>query len=145
MNSSTNKPTTFNTNVAIATIGGGSSNKQPTKADFNFGNMPALRIVDQARFSDYIGLDTSKNYTLDVDDFSLSDGTTTTQKAITPGIYLLRDIQHLTLTSSSKVFDVYDHPVELIVTPYAGSSPKCWCKLNSANLSFHKLKHTGFF
>ena len=25
------------------------------------------------------------------------------------------------------------------------SSPKCWCKLNSANLSFHKLKHTGFF
>ena len=27
----------------------------------------------------------------------------------------------------------------------AGSSPKCWCKLNSANLSFHKLKHTGFF
>ena len=24
-------------------------------------------------------------------------------------------------------------------------SPKCWCKLNSANLSFHKLKHTGFF
>ncbi|MCS8610540.1 transposase, partial [Limosilactobacillus fermentum] len=22
---------------------------------------------------------------------------------------------------------------------------KCWCKLNSANLSFHKLKHTGFF
>ncbi|MEK0407055.1 DUF2933 domain-containing protein, partial [Limosilactobacillus fermentum] len=24
------------------------------------------------------------------------------------------------------------------------SSPKCWCKLNSANLSFHKLKHTGF-
>ena len=26
-----------------------------------------------------------------------------------------------------------------------GSSPKCWCKLNSANLSFHKLKHTGFF
>lgn len=27
----------------------------------------------------------------------------------------------------------------------ARSSPKCWCKLNSANLSFHKLKHTGFF
>ena len=26
-----------------------------------------------------------------------------------------------------------------------GSSPKCWCKLNFANLSFHKLKHTGFF
>ena len=26
-----------------------------------------------------------------------------------------------------------------------GSSLKCWCKLNSANLSFHKLKHTGFF
>ncbi|WP_260238370.1 hypothetical protein [Limosilactobacillus fermentum] len=25
------------------------------------------------------------------------------------------------------------------------SSPKCWCKLNFANLSFHKLKHTGFF
>ena len=25
------------------------------------------------------------------------------------------------------------------------SSPKYWCKLNSANLSFHKLKHTGFF
>ncbi|APU46763.1 hypothetical protein BUW47_10305 [Limosilactobacillus fermentum] len=25
------------------------------------------------------------------------------------------------------------------------SSPKCWCKLNSASLSFHKLKHTGFF
>ncbi|MYU73951.1 transposase, partial [Lactobacillus salivarius] len=25
------------------------------------------------------------------------------------------------------------------------SSPKCWCKLNSANLSFHKLKLTGFF
>ena len=28
---------------------------------------------------------------------------------------------------------------------FRGSSPKCWCKLNSANLSFHKLKHTGFF
>ena len=28
---------------------------------------------------------------------------------------------------------------------HSGSSPKCWCKLNSANLSFHKLKHTGFF
>ena len=28
---------------------------------------------------------------------------------------------------------------------WTGSSPKCWCKLNSANLSFHKLKHTGFF
>ena len=28
---------------------------------------------------------------------------------------------------------------------FARSSPKCWCKLNSANLSFHKLKHTGFF
>ena len=32
------------------------------------------------------------------------------------------------------------------VNPFIrGSSPKCWCKLNSANLSFHKLKHTGFF
>ncbi|WP_262335628.1 hypothetical protein [Limosilactobacillus fermentum] len=31
------------------------------------------------------------------------------------------------------------------VDDLARSSPKCWCKLNSANLSFHKLKHTGFF
>ena len=31
------------------------------------------------------------------------------------------------------------------VTQDIRSSPKCWCKLNSANLSFHKLKHTGFF
>ncbi|KAA8803117.1 transposase, partial [Lactobacillus crispatus] len=27
----------------------------------------------------------------------------------------------------------------------SGSSPKCWCKLNSANLLFHKFKLTGFF
>ena len=32
-----------------------------------------------------------------------------------------------------------------IIDSIEGSSPKCWCKLNSANLSFHKLKHTGFF
>ncbi len=31
------------------------------------------------------------------------------------------------------------------ITNDGRSSPKCWCKLNSANLSFHKLKHTGFF
>ena len=31
------------------------------------------------------------------------------------------------------------------ITDSIWSSPKCWCKLNSANLSFHKLKHTGFF
>ncbi|WCL67333.1 transposase [Limosilactobacillus fermentum] len=31
------------------------------------------------------------------------------------------------------------------ITKKLWSSPKCWCKLNSANLSFHKLKHTGFF
>ncbi len=38
----------------------------------------------------------------------------------------------------------YDH--QLFSKTYTRrSSPKCWCKLNSANLSFHKLKHTGFF
>ncbi len=44
---------------------------------------------------------------------------------------------------------IYNFHYHLIwVTKYrnkAWSSPKCWCKLNSANLSFHKLKHTGFF
>ncbi|MGU9984208.1 hypothetical protein ACQ5R2_08465, partial [Limosilactobacillus fermentum] len=40
-----------------------------------------------------------------------------------------------------------EKPVEEVSQPAAQpeSSPKCWCKLNSANLSFHKLKHTGFF
>lgn len=37
------------------------------------------------------------------------------------------------------------YPVNHQVQPADRSSPKCWCKLNSANLSFHKLKHTGFF
>jgi len=36
-------------------------------------------------------------------------------------------------------------PTKEILLKYDRSSPKCWCKLNSANLSFHKLKHTGFF
>ncbi|MEK0407168.1 IS66 family insertion sequence element accessory protein TnpB, partial [Limosilactobacillus fermentum] len=36
--------------------------------------------------------------------------------------------------------ELYDNSLFL----FCGSSPKCWCKLNSANLSFHKLKHTGF-
>ena len=48
--------------------------------------------------------------------------------------------------------DFWNHILRLIRTitgisngTIFGSSPKCWCKLNSANLSFHKLKHTGFF
>ncbi|MCT3458753.1 hypothetical protein EFR25_03490, partial [Limosilactobacillus fermentum] len=33
-----------------------------------------------------------------------------------------------------------DHLPELVdQLSKIGSSPKCWCKLNSANLSFHKL------
>ena len=35
--------------------------------------------------------------------------------------------------------------INLNASSITRSSPKCWCKLNSANLSFHKLKHTGFF
>lgn len=38
-----------------------------------------------------------------------------------------------------------EHLREFVRGIILGSSPKCWCKLNSANLSFHKLKHTGFF
>lgn len=42
--------------------------------------------------------------------------------------------------------DNKDHMTMNVISKNLGrSSPKCWCKLNSANLSFHKLKHTGFF
>ena len=50
-------------------------------------------------------------------------------------------------TNEAKVrADALDLRDAMANLPYhTRSSPKCWCKLNSANLSFHKLKHTGFF
>lgn len=100
----------------------GSQSDEPTNATFDYDKLPKLTIVDQNKLGDYLGLDSSKSYTLDVDNFTLNDGTTDTEKFLKPGIYLLRDVANhgynLTIKSSSNMAGTYANPVQLIVTPY---------------------------
>ncbi|WP_278506678.1 hypothetical protein [Ligilactobacillus animalis] len=87
-----------------------------------FSPRPTLHVVDQNKLGSYLGLDSSKTYTLDIGDFSLTDGSTTTEKFLKPGIYLLRDTAghgyNLTVNSKSNMNGTYATPVQLIVTPY---------------------------
>lgn len=113
-------PTAFSTNASTASLGEQST--KPTNADFDYDKLPSLHVVDQNKLGIYLGLDSSKSYTLDIDDFTLSDGSTTTAKFLKPGIYLLRDINghgyNLTIDSKSNMASTYANPVQLIVTPY---------------------------
>ena len=111
--------TTGNT---LATIKAQSDNATPTNSSFDYSKYPELHIVSQSNLGYYLGLDSTKNYTLNVDDNTLSDGTNTTQKALKPGIYLLRDYQghgyNLTIKSDQNFGLPYGTLVQLIVTPY---------------------------
>lgn len=113
-------PTAFSTNASTASLGEKST--EPTNANFDYDKLPSLHVVDQNKLGKYLGLDSSKSYTLDIDDFTLSDGSTTTSKFLKPGIYLLRDIDgngyNLTISSKSNMASTYANPVQLIVTPY---------------------------
>ncbi|WP_251575300.1 hypothetical protein [Limosilactobacillus agrestimuris] len=113
-------PTQFSTNAATANIGGQS--EASTNANFDYDKLPKLTIVDQDQLGKYLSLDSSKSYTLDVDNFTLNDGTNDIKKFLKPGIYLLRDIANhgynLTIKSSSNMASTYATPVQLIVTPY---------------------------
>lgn len=123
----TTDPMTGQPNITGVTPGqilghfGGQSD-EPTNATFDYDKLPKLTIVDQNKLGDYLGLDSSKSYTLDVDNFTLNDGTKDTKKFLKPGIYMLRDIANhgynLTITSSSNMAGTYATPVQLIVTPY---------------------------
>lgn len=100
----------------------GGQSETPTNAGFDYDKLPKLTIVDQNKIGDYLGLDSSKSYTLDVDNFTLNDGSNDIKKFLKPGIYLLRDIANhgynLTITSGSHMGGTYATPVQLIVTPY---------------------------
>lgn len=100
----------------------GGQSETPTNAGFDYDKLPKLTIVDQDQLGKYLGLDSSKSYTLDVDNFTLNDGTNDIKKFLKPGIYLLRDIANhgysLTIKSSSNMASTYATPVQLIVTPY---------------------------
>lgn len=113
-------PTQFSTNPATANLGVQSDT--PTNAGFDYDKLPKLTIVDQDQLGKYLGLDSSKSYTLDVDNFTLNDGTNDIKKFLKPGIYLLRDIANhgynLTIKSISNMASTYATPVQLIVTPY---------------------------
>lgn len=113
-------PTAFSTNASTASLGEQST--EPTNTNFDYDKLPSLHVVDQNKLGKYLGLDSSKSYTLDIDDFTLSDGSTTTSKFLKPGIYLLRDIDgngyNLTISSKSNMASTYANPVQLIVTPY---------------------------
>lgn len=113
-------PTAFSTNASTAILGEQST--EPTNANFDYDKLPSLHVVDQNKLGKYLGLDASKSYTLDIDDFTLNDGSTTTSKFLKPGIYLLRDINghgyNLTIDSKSNMSSTYANPVQLIVTPY---------------------------
>lgn len=111
--------TTGNT---LATIKAQSDNAIPTASEFDYSKYPNLPIISQENLGYYLGLDSTKSYTLNVDDNTLSDGTNTTQKALKPGIYLLRDYQgngyNLTIKSDQAYGLAYGTLVQLIVTPY---------------------------
>lgn len=100
----------------------GSQSNESMNATFDYDKLPKLTIVDQDQLGKYLGLDSSKSYTLDVDNFTLNDGTNDIQKFLKPGIYLLRDIANhgynLTIKSSSNMAGTYATLVQLIVTPY---------------------------
>lgn len=115
-------PLVINTGSVLATIKDQSENTVPTNSTFDYSKYPNLPIVSQENLGYYLGLDSTKNYTLNVDDNTLNDGTNTTQKALKPGIYLLRDFQghgyNLTIKSDQNYGLAYGTLVELIVTPY---------------------------
>ena len=111
--------TTGNT---LATIKSQSDNATQTASTFDYSKYPSLPIVSQSNLGHYLGLDSTKSYTLNVDDNTLTDGTNTTQKALKPAIYLLRDYQgngyNLTIKSDQSYGLPYGTLVQLIVTPY---------------------------
>lgn len=120
-------PMTGQPNITAVTPGQilgsfGSQSDEPTNATFDYDKLPKLTIVDQNKLGDYLGLDSSKSYTLDVDNFTLNDGSNDIKKFLKPGIYMLRDISNhgynLTITSSSNMSGTYATPVQLVVTPY---------------------------
>ncbi|MQB71006.1 hypothetical protein DN445_03985 [Lactobacillus reuteri] len=115
-------PLVITTGSVLATIKAQSDNATPTAATFDYSKYPNLQIISQENLGYYLGLDSTKSYTLNVDDNTLSDGTNTTQKALKPGIYLLRDFQghgyNLTIKSDQAYGLAYGTLVELIVTPY---------------------------
>ncbi|MQB62828.1 hypothetical protein DN451_03790 [Lactobacillus reuteri] len=115
-------PLVITTGSVLATIKAQSDNATPTAETFDYSKYPSLPIVSQENLGYYLGLDSTKNYTLNVDDNTLYDGTNTTQKALRPGIYLLRDYQghgyNLTIKSDQAYGLAYGTLVELIVTPY---------------------------
>lgn len=113
---------TITTGSILAKIKAQSDNATPTAATFDYSKYPNLPIISQENLGYYLGLDSTKSYTLNVDDNTLSDGTNTTQKALKPGIYLLRDYQgngyNLTIKSDQNYGLPYGTLVQLIVTPY---------------------------
>ncbi|MCC4440003.1 hypothetical protein [Limosilactobacillus reuteri] len=115
-------PLVINTGSVLATIKAQSENTVPTNSTFDYSKYPNLPIISQENLGYYLGLDSTKSYTLNVDDNTLYDGTNTTQKALKPGIYLLRDFQNhgynLTIKSDQAYGLAYGTLVQLIVTPY---------------------------
>ena len=110
------------TGSILATIKAQSENTVPTNSTFDYKKYPNMPIISQENLGHYLGLDSTKSYTLNVDDNTLNDGTNTTQKALKPGIYLLRDYQgngyNLTIKSDQAYGLAYGTLVQLIVTPY---------------------------
>lgn len=110
------------TGSILATIKAQSDNATPTASEFDYSKYPTLPIISQENLGHYLNLDSTKNYTLNVDDNTLNDGTNTTQKALKPAIYLLRDFQNngynLTIKSDQNFGLSYGTLVQLIVTPY---------------------------
>ena len=115
-------PLVITTGSVLATIKAQSENTVPTNSTFDYKKYPNMPIVSQSNLGHYLGLDSTKSYTLNVDDNTLNDGTNTTQKALKPGIYLLRDYQgngyNLTIKSDQNFGLAYGTLVQLIVTPY---------------------------
>lgn len=110
------------TGSVLATIKAQSNTATPKASTFDYSKYPNLPIISQENLGRYLGLDSTKSYTLNVDDNTLSDGTNTTQKALKPGIYSLRDYQgngyDLTIKSDQNFGLPYGTLVQLIVTPY---------------------------
>lgn len=110
------------TGSILATIKAQSENTVPTNSTFDYSKYPNMPIISQENLGNYLGLGSTKSYTLNVDDNTLSDGANTTQKALKPAIYLLRDFQNhgynLTIKSDQNYGLAYGNAVELIVTPY---------------------------
>lgn len=115
-------PEMVTTGNTLATIKAQSNTATPTASSFDYSKYPTLPIISQDNLGHYLGLDSTKSYTLNVDDNTLNDGTNTTQKALKPGIYLLRDFQNhgynLTIKSDQNFGLSYGTLVQLIVTPY---------------------------